>query len=654
MVRRGANRRRGSAWLLVSGALACSKEAAFPSDEDSPSGSDAAAASLPENATDGGDGANQCVDPLIPITAPPVELQSPDYVHRDPSGPHAVGTHYLYIEDPDREDPFTDAPDDKRIIRAQLFYPTDVTTGPYGPLCSDVEASALFTGLAPESVRFFHRRVETRSRFDVPLSDEEERWPVLFYSHGITGWSNENQELLEEFASHGWLVVALSHTYSTRALPMPDGSVALLSHDVPEPPPEGETTEYRLQYREALHRLTMDTWAPDLRLAMDEMDSIDIGKRCEFLTGRLDLDRMGVLGYSFGGSNAFEVCSRDARCKAAVNLDGGPHGEAPSPIDVPLMLFRDEIEWDAFVWDQIRDFDDAITYTVRLDGALHQSFHTMQATFETLFEIRQDQRPELDTERASEIVRSYSLAFMNEYVLGQDEALLGEASPYDEAHVERLSPGETPDTVAAFGALEIDEAAARLGGATLTMRHGDEEREHALDEQGRFRVSGFVPDEFVTLEFRHQAAFPMLKTFRASRFDEPFALLGALDVTELERRAASAGVALDEAQGQLLVRVSSYLRSRWLAPASEVSVAIAGASDVFYVDEDGELEASRGGTAPEVGEAMVWNLDPGEITVEFALAGADCRQETDPSAGANRVDTVVRAGTLTVLTVACE
>ena len=40
------------------------------------------------------------------------------------------------------------------------------------------------------------------------------------------------------------------------------------------------------------------------------------------LAGRLDLDRLGGLGHSFGGNAAPQWCRNDRRCQAAASLDG--------------------------------------------------------------------------------------------------------------------------------------------------------------------------------------------------------------------------------------------------------------------------------------------------------------------------------------------
>ena len=57
-------------------------------------------------------------------------------MHPDPRGPHSVGTHLAWLTDESRDEPGTASTADSRVIAVQFWYPTDVDTGPYGPLTS--------------------------------------------------------------------------------------------------------------------------------------------------------------------------------------------------------------------------------------------------------------------------------------------------------------------------------------------------------------------------------------------------------------------------------------------------------------------------------------------------------------------------------------
>src|SRR6202042_1113960 len=73
--------------------------------------------------------------------------------------------------------------------------------------------------------------------------------------------------------------------------------------------------------------------------ALEMLDRVDPNGR---FGGRLDLDRIGVVGYSLGGAIAMQLCWRDDRLKAAVNIDGWFFdAAADSWIEKPFMFISD-------------------------------------------------------------------------------------------------------------------------------------------------------------------------------------------------------------------------------------------------------------------------------------------------------------------------
>ena len=60
-------------------------------------------------------------------------------------------------------------------------------------------------------------------------------------------------------------------------------------------------------------------WTADVRFVLDELERMS---EAGFLDGRLDARRAGILGHSFGGATAGQVCLEDPRCLAGCNLDG--------------------------------------------------------------------------------------------------------------------------------------------------------------------------------------------------------------------------------------------------------------------------------------------------------------------------------------------
>jgi predicted dienelactone hydrolase len=58
---------------------------------------------------------------------------------------------------------------------------------------------------------------------NVHVSPEKSNYPVLIFSHGLTGFRNQNTFEVEELASHGYIIVGIDHTYDAAATIFTDG-----------------------------------------------------------------------------------------------------------------------------------------------------------------------------------------------------------------------------------------------------------------------------------------------------------------------------------------------------------------------------------------------------------------------------------------------
>jgi dienelactone hydrolase len=155
---------------------------------------------------------------------------------------------------------------------------------------------------------------------DAAVADEQSSYPVLVQSQ-----SGFPPLLLaataEELASHGYVVVGVNHTYESavtvfadgRAVPMSPAAVAGLLG------PQTETRPYQEQF--AQRAAVCDYKAADLASVADQLEQLP-ADAAGLLGGRLDLDRLGGFGHSFGGNAALQWCRDDRRCRAAANLDG--------------------------------------------------------------------------------------------------------------------------------------------------------------------------------------------------------------------------------------------------------------------------------------------------------------------------------------------
>lgn len=136
---------------------------------------------------------------------------------------------------------------------------------------------------------------------NAPMAAGTERYPVILHSHGYTSHRQGNSRDAEELASHGYIVVAMDHE-DCWGTEFPDGRYL--------------TTLYPNMAIDSVTRYLLDSRIRDLSCVLDELRRMDVGD--PVLAGRMDLDRLGTLCWSFGGSSTaiFSLTNDAVRCTA--------------------------------------------------------------------------------------------------------------------------------------------------------------------------------------------------------------------------------------------------------------------------------------------------------------------------------------------------
>lgn len=203
---------------------------------------------------------------------------------------------------------------------------------------------------------------------DAPIASAATPFPVLVFSHGLTGTRFQNSPTFQQLASHGYVVVAVDHTDAAAVTVFPDG----------------ETRPFDLQKFgidangiEPSTAVLLPIWVADQQLVYDTLERWNDSD--PLLTGKLDLQRLGSFGHSFGGATALEVCIVDPRCQAAANLDGGINSSTSDhPATKPFLLMTAassvKIKEANLLWG--RRVSDALAqaYWIELPNSNHYSF----------------------------------------------------------------------------------------------------------------------------------------------------------------------------------------------------------------------------------------------------------------------------------------
>ena len=233
-----------------------------------------------------------------------------------PGGPYPVGTFTRMLVDESRREIYSANPDEPRRFLIQVWYPAQSVAGmPQAPWMPEAQQVAPEIAGILDLPSFFldHLKyVRMPSAVDAPFSSAEAAYPVLLFSHGWSGFRSQSSFLVHELASYGYVVVAFQHPYASTLTVFPDGGLAyhnpqILPSDVPDD-----------VYDSAAQRL-VDQWAGDLAFTLATLEQMN--QPGGELAGRLDLQRLGVMGHSTGGGAAVEFCYRDPRCQAGVGLD---------------------------------------------------------------------------------------------------------------------------------------------------------------------------------------------------------------------------------------------------------------------------------------------------------------------------------------------
>ena len=353
------------------------------------------------------------------VSAAPAAPGPAQLILPPPTGPYPVGTVQLHLVDPARPDPIA-GPGHHRELMASIWYPArDVRRYPLTPWMPPTALGPYLEsgGFAPDAAT----APLTAGHDGAPLHRTGKPLPIIVFSHGAHDHRSDTTIVVQELASHGYVVVTTDHTYDAFS-EFPDGRLTIPDPDLPLGPPD---------------------FATDIRFVLDRIEDLAGGRNPDVehrplpagLPDALDLDRIGMYGWSKGATATALVLAADHRVRAGLSFDGPMQAQPPvtTDIDRPFMLMtavftRAAEPSVAEFWSHLRGW----RLNIQADGAVHSSYGDTQILVPQLAKAIGMSDEELQSwigtlapGRALRIQQAYPLAFFDQHLRGRHQHLLG-------------------------------------------------------------------------------------------------------------------------------------------------------------------------------------------------------------------------------------
>lgn len=140
------------------------------------------------------------------------------------------------------------------------------------------------------------------------LSNARETYPIILFSPGYGAPSFLYSALIEDLASSGFIVIGMNHTPYNGISILPNGTI------IPGSAPSSVHTDIDWQF-------AIDQSVKDNAFILEQLSLLNNDTTRHWYK-RLNLNKIGILGHSFGGAVAVETCRTKKNINAGIDLDG--------------------------------------------------------------------------------------------------------------------------------------------------------------------------------------------------------------------------------------------------------------------------------------------------------------------------------------------
>lgn len=361
-----------------------------------------------------------------------------------------IGRVIRLLEDTERKETLIQCNENRKVI-ISFYYPIDENWKEDGQALymklyrpREDEFINRFKEIVPlendrEKIKFL-KKITTNIYNDAPISKKQVAYPIIIQSTGLGAPRDYMTFNIEKLVSEGYVVFTISHTYDSMLATLPNGEIL-------EPLKKELTQDEK--------KKLIDIRKDDILFVLNKLEQLN--NEDDVIKNKLDLQRIGVVGYSLGGAAVFKASQCDSRIKTIVLFDASlqffdlsRNIEEKQTLNIPVLNFRrgtfdyetsmkrtidylkDKVDGEKFkkeviIYDKVlRDSNDEQKNLFNYISG-YKSFIKLNTSNHMIFtdySIIIGQKVETETlsvEKAHEVINDVTIRFLDEFLCGNQE-----------------------------------------------------------------------------------------------------------------------------------------------------------------------------------------------------------------------------------------
>lgn len=156
---------------------------------------------------------------------------------------------------------------------------------------------------------------------------ENNKYPLVVFSHGAFGFRGSNYSTFMELASNGYVVCSIDHTFQSFFSKQADGNVVIVNNEFINDAIAVQNGDYSEEKTYALTHEWLKLRTGDINFVLETILEKNKNAHSEYVYSIIDTNKIGLSGHSLGGASAAKMGRIRDDIDAVVVIDGTMFGE---------------------------------------------------------------------------------------------------------------------------------------------------------------------------------------------------------------------------------------------------------------------------------------------------------------------------------------